>query len=127
MSSSNELGINQRGLWNKFYTRVDAISNSTTDANALIAIRKFDNGAGGSTLSFNYNNLITKLGTYKTTSSFTSDIASYYTKTQTDSLLSAKATQSTTFTKTEVDGLFGAKQNTITMTTSTVDSDSLSL
>ena len=108
--SGSELGINQQGLWNKFHTCVDAVSNSTTDANALISISKFDNGAGGSTLSFNYDNLIAKLGTYKTTSSFTPDIASYYTKTPTDSLLNAKATQSTTYSKTGVDGLLGAKQ-----------------
>ena len=41
------------------------------------------------------------------------DLSDYYTKTQTDNLLSNKADKSTTYTKTETDTLLVAKQNTI--------------
>ena len=47
------------------------------------------------------------------------DLTSYYTKTQTDGLLTAKANQSTTYTKTEADTLLTAKANQTTTYTKT--------
>nr|WP_322719599.1 hypothetical protein [Nostoc sp. ChiQUE02]MDZ8232636.1 hypothetical protein [Nostoc sp. ChiQUE02] len=47
------------------------------------------------------------------------DLTNYYTKPQSDTLLSAKANQSTTYTKTEVDGLVTPKANSSDVYTKT--------
>ena len=51
------------------------------------------------------NNAFEKIGTTEI------DLSNYYTKTQTDTLLGAKANQSTTYTKAEVDTALGNKAN----------------
>ena len=62
---------------------VNTLSVTTTNSNTFINLTKSNN-----TLTFNYDNLITKLGTYQTTSAFNSSIANYYTSSQTDSKIS---------------------------------------
>ena len=59
------------------------------------------------------NNAFEKIGTTEM------DLSNYYTKTQTDTLLGAKADQSTTYTKTEVDTALGNKANSSDVYTKT--------
>lgn len=59
------------------------------------------------------NNAFEKIGTTEM------DLSNYYTKTQTDTLLDAKADQSTTYTKTEVDTALGNKANSSDVYTKT--------
>lgn len=59
------------------------------------------------------NNAFEKIGTTEM------DLSNYYTKTQTDTLLGAKADQSTTYTKTEVDTALGNKASSSDVYTKT--------
>ena len=59
------------------------------------------------------NNAFEKIGTTEM------DLSNYYTKTQTDTLLGAKADQSTTYTKTEVDTALGNKADSSDVYTKT--------
>ena len=72
---------------------VNTLSVTTTDSNSLINLSKSNN-----TLSFNYDNLISRLSTYQTTTSYNSSIANYFTKTEITNTLGSyvKAVTNTT-------------------------------
>jgi hypothetical protein len=61
---------------------VNTLSVTTTDSNSLINLTKSNN-----TLTFNYDNLISRLSTFQTTTSYNSSIANYFTKTQINTTL----------------------------------------
>ena len=77
------------------------MTTSTIDAGTLINLSK-----SSSTLTLNYDNLITRLNTYQTTSAFNTVIA-------------LKADKSTTYTKTEVDAALAFNQSLVGVQIST--------
>jgi hypothetical protein len=83
----SSIGLNQDALMNKINTCVTALNNTpTTDTNSLISISKSDAG-GGSTLTFDYDNLVSRLNTYQAITAYNSSIANYSTTSQINTML----------------------------------------
>lgn len=94
------------GLDLTLYVIADSLPTSDIKTNKIYLVRNASGADGNIYTEYAYvNNSWEKIGEYKANV----DLSNYYTKSQTDDLLSAKADASSVYTKSQVDSLVGNK------------------
>ena len=94
------------GLDLTLYVIVDSLPVSDIKTNKIYLVRNASGADGNIYTEYAYiNSAWEKIGEYKANV----DLSNYYTKSQTDNLLSAKADASSVYTKSQVDSMVGNK------------------
>ena len=94
------------GLDLTLYVIVDSLPVSDIKTNKIYLVRNASGADNNIYTEYAYvNNAWEKIGEYKANV----DLSNYYTKSQTDNLLSAKADASSVYTKSQVDSMVGNK------------------
>lgn len=94
------------GLDLTLYVIVDSLPVSDIETNKIYLVRNASGADNNIYTEYAYvNNAWEKIGEYKANV----DLSNYYTKSQTDNLLSAKADASNVYTKSQVDSMVGNK------------------